>query len=382
MANPDSTKYSESKTAGKYNRRKLLWLLAVIPAFLIILAASVYGYYMIRYTNKVSVDQSYVNSWNDLPSQTTAARAAPSGTVSSATSQVPTAADASQASSPSDISQAPSPTGVETGPATLADVDGHNDPIIRIDPIDPNIENILLIGIDGGDELNIGHRSDAMLICSINKEKNTVKLTSVMRDIWAYFPSRDAWDKINASYAYGGPGQTVNIVNYNFKLDIQKYVVTDFEGFRSIVNTIGGVWIEVTDKEAEKIPGLTSGGTYLLDGTQALIYSRIRYIDSDFSRVQRQRIVLLSIFAAFRGESAVKQMLAANELLGFIRSNIDASDAAGRLFGLALKIDGSIEQRSIPEAGMYTVHDAGTWYMSLDWEKQAASLHEFIYGTS
>ena len=361
---PNSTERPASKTVKKHNRRKFLWIIAVIPAILIILAASVYGYYIFRYNDKVAIDQSYVNSWNDLTGQTTIAGTTPGETVSP------------------DASQAPTPTGVEEGPATLADIDGKNDPIIKIDPIDPNIENILIIGIDGGDGLNIGHRSDTMLIVSINKEKKTVKLTSLMRDIWAYFPNRDAWDKINASYAYGGPGQTVNIVNYNFKLDIQKYVITDFEGFRGIVNIIGGTEIKVTDKEAGQIAGLTSGGTYVLDGTQTLSYARIRHIDSDFARVQRQRTVLLSIFAGLRKESTVNQIQAANDSLEFMRSNIDATDITGRLFGLALQIDSSIDQRTIPESGMYTVHDSGTWYMSLNWEKQVASLHEFIYGAS
>src|SRR5665647_3140631 len=164
---PHSAERPASKTVKKHNRRKLLWIIAVIPALLIILAASVYGYYTIRYNDKVVIDQSYVNSWNDLPSQTTIAGTQPGETVSP------------------DVSQAPTPTGVEAGPATLADVDGKNDPIIKIDPIDPNIENILIIGIDGGDGLNIGHRSDTMLIVSINKEEKTVKLTSLMRDIWA-----------------------------------------------------------------------------------------------------------------------------------------------------------------------------------------------------
>jgi len=107
MANPNSTKCSKSKTGRKHNRRKLLWLIAVIPALLIILAASVYGYYIIRYNNIVSVDQSYVNSWNDLPSQTTAASAAPGETVPSDSSQASIPTDASQASTPTAASQAP-----------------------------------------------------------------------------------------------------------------------------------------------------------------------------------------------------------------------------------------------------------------------------------
>ena len=79
---PNSTERPASKTVKKHNRRKFLWIIAVIPAILIILAASVYGYYIFRYNDKVAIDQSYVNSWNDLTGQTTIAGTTPGETVS------------------------------------------------------------------------------------------------------------------------------------------------------------------------------------------------------------------------------------------------------------------------------------------------------------
>ena len=349
----------------RHKRRTLFWLIAVIPCLLLIIVGSVYTYCVIRYNAQVAVKQSYVNSWADLYPQTTVTPSVLSATASPNAEAVVTPTIAEEA---------------DPGPATLSDVDGKNDPIIKIDPIDPNIENILLIGIDGGDGLNIGHRSDTMCIVSINKTTNTVKLISIMRDVWAYFPNKDAWTKINASYAYGGPGQTVNIVNYNFGLDIQKYVVTDFEGFRGIIDTIGGIPIEVTDKEATQIPGLSAGGTYTLNGEQALIFARIRHIDSDFARVMRQRAVLLSIFSTLRGSTRVNQLRVANDSLAFMRSNIDSGEITGSLFSLALKVDSSIDQRTLPESGMYKIHESGTWYMEVNWDKQKASLHNFIYG--
>lgn len=357
---PDLTAALAAQITKRHKRVKYLWLIAVIPGILILFAGSIYGYYIYRYYNEIAVKQSYVDSWGDLFPDTTVP--ADSGAIVTAD---PETADTEAA---------------EAGPATLQDVDGKNDPIVKIAPIDANVENILLIGIDGGDGLNIGHRSDTMCIVSINKALNTVKLISVMRDIWAYFPDKDAWNKINAAYAFGGPGQTVNIVNYNFGLDIQKYVVTDFEGFRNIINTFGGVTIKVTDKEATQISGITSGGTYLLDGEQTLAYARIRNIDTDFARVLRQRTVLLSIFSTLRGQSRINQLRAANDSIAFMRSNIDTSEITGSLFNLALQVDSSIEQCTLPESGMYTIHDSGTWYMKVDWKDQIASLHDFIYG--
>ncbi len=360
---PDLTSDPPIQTKKKHKRRRLLWLIAVIPCLLIIIAGSIYAYCVIRYNTQVAVKQNYVNSWSDIYPESTVTPAVLSATTVPGATAAPTIAEET-----------------DPGPATLADVDGKNDPIIKIAPIDPNIENILLIGIDGGDGLNIGHRSDTMCIVSINKTTKTVKLISVMRDIWAYFPNKDSWTKINASYAYGGPGQTVNIVNYNFGLDIQKYVVTDFAGFRGIIDTIGGVPIKVTDKEASQISGLSSGGTYTLTGEQALTYARIRYIDSDFARVLRQRALLLSIFSTLRGSTRVNQLRVANDSLAFMRSNIDSNEITGSLFSLALQVDSSIDQCTLPESGMYKIHESGTWYMEVNWDKQKASLHTFIYG--
>jgi len=347
-----------SKTTHHHSKKKLLWLIAVIPAILLITAGSLYGYYISKYQKEVYVDQSFVDSWDQLPNA----------------SSTPTATIAQ------DDVQPPTPTGVAVEPPTLDDVEGLNDPIIKKTPIDSNIENLLIIGIDGTDLENEGHRSDTMLIVSINKSTGTVKLASVMRDIWAYYPNQNAWNKINASYAWGGPGQTVNIINENFDLDIQEYVVLDFSGFESIVDMLGGLEIELTDKEASSILDKSSGGTFLLNGEQALAYSRTRKIDSDFVRVQRQRNLLMAIFKYIRGENPTKQYSIAVDSLEYMRSNISGADISGRLFELALKMDSNIDQLTVPGKGMYKVHNEGTWYMSLDWDEQVESLHTFLYG--
>lgn len=349
---------NSSAKSRRFSPKKLWWLLVIIPVSLLIAGGSLYAYYISRYSEDVYVDQSYVDSWEQLPSSTI-------------TPQPTTAPDAEQP---------PTPTGTPAEPPSLSDIDGKNDPIIRKDPIDPNIENLLIIGIDGTDAENEGHRSDTMLIVSINKSTKVLKLTSVMRDIWAYFPNRNSWDKINSSYAYGGPGQTVNIINESFSLDIQEYIVLDFTSFQELVDVLGGVSIEVTNEEASKIPDINSGGTYTLNGEQALAYSRLRKIDSDFVRVQRQRKVLLSIFASMRKEDPSTQLSIANSALEYLRSNIPASEITGRLLELALKIDSSVDQLTVPGSGMYKVHDEGIWYMSLNWDTQVDALQEFIYG--
>lgn len=362
---PSSGKPGDKKP-NRRSKKKLLWLIAIIPALLLIIAGSLYGYFIHKYQKNVYVKPSYVDSWEQLPDAS-----------STQSDSDPTAVTTTIG--PDDV-QPPTPTGVPVEPPKLDDVKGTNDPIIKKTPIDENIENLLIIGIDGTDIDNEGHRSDTMLIVSINKSEGTVKLVSVMRDTWAYYPNKKCWNKINASYAWGGPGQTVNIINENLDLDIQEYVVLDFAGFEDVVDLIGGLQIELTDKEAGKVIGKKTAGSYLLNGEQALAYARIRKIDSDFVRVQRQRNVILTIFKELRGKNPADQYSIAVDSLQYMRSNISGTDITGRLFELALKVDSNFEQMTVPGKGMYKVHNEDSWYMSVNWDKQAKALHTFLYG--
>ncbi len=360
---------SDSKGSGnsvkKHSRKKYFWLLVLIPVVILITAAAVYINFRNTYKKTVFVDQSYVDSWDQFTDPGVLPSTDSSGAV---------------VTPPPEATPLPTPTDIPVEPPSIDDVETRNDAIIKKDPIDPAIENLIVIGIDGADLENEGHRSDTMLIVSINKDTNTVKLASIMRDIWTYFPTTNSWNKINASYAFGGPGQTVNIINESFDLDIQEYIVTDFSGFKDIIDLLGGVTVKLSAQEATKIPGISGAGTYDLTGEQALAYSRIRKIDSDFVRVQRQRNVLLALLSSMRDQDPVTQYNLAVDSLEFIRSNIPGEDITGRLLDLAVQIDSSIDQMTVPESGMYKVHNEGTWYMSLNWESQKESLHEFLYG--
>jgi LCP family protein required for cell wall assembly len=262
-------------------------------------------------------------------------------------------------------------------------IKSENYPIIKVTQKDPNIENILFIGIDGGDPgEDIGHRSDSMIVMSINTKNNTVKMTSILRDTKAYFPDKKAWAKLNAAYAYGGAGQTVNIINYNFKLDIQQYVLADFSGFKNIVNAAGGVTIKVTNKETTQIPGLSRGGTYNLNGTQALAYSRIREIDSDFVRTQRQRTVLLTLYNKFKGDNLVQKGAVVNEFLNYVKTNIPSTELLGKLLNFSSLMNGNIQQLEVPTEGngMYTTETSPVFYFDLNWDHEINVVSNFIYG--
>jgi LCP family protein required for cell wall assembly len=346
------------KSVGKKKHRLRWWIFPVGAAVLIIIAAvTIY----INITMRIYRPTKLVNTWSDIPS-----------TTSSVSSTTP--------------STDPSDGNYTISDSSFNNIKSENYPIIKISQKNKDVENILLIGIDGDDPrqgMDIGHRSDCMIVLSINTKNHTIKLTSLLRDIKAYFPDQKAWAKLNAAYAYGGAGQAINIINYNFKLDIQQYVLVNFSGFQSIVNAAGGVSISVTKKEAKLIPGLSGAGTYTLNGPQALAYSRIRDIDSDFVRTQRQRTVLTSLFNKLNGESLVQKTEVANQFLNYISTNIPTSDLMGKLLNVSSKMSGDIEQMEAPDdtGKMYTLETSPVFYFDIKWPQEVKAVSDFIYGS-
>lgn len=176
-----------------------------------------------------------------------------------------------------------------------------------------DVTNLLLLGIDARTMKERG-RSDSMIIVTINKKNKTIKLSSLLRDTAVTIPGRDKngdgqddYAKLNAAYAYGGFNLLSKTIEQNFRLKIDKYVGVNFVVFPIAVDAMGGIDIYMTAKEASKVcaPGQkledwergfkkigTESKVYHLNGYQALQYSRIRHIDSDFNRTGRQRKVI------------------------------------------------------------------------------------------
>lgn len=171
------------------------------------------------------------------------------------------------------------------------------------------VRSILLIGTDGR-SLDERGRSDTMILMSINSSTDKISLTSFMRDCYVEVPGY-GWDKLNAPYSYGGAELLMDTIEHNFGVRVDDYVCVNFISFANIVDSIGGIDIDVSDAEAQEINTilqaevnsimgddvfsdlLSSGGKLHLSGKQALSYARIRYVgNSDFERTERQRKVI------------------------------------------------------------------------------------------
>ncbi len=246
------------------------------------------------------------------------------------------------------------------------------------------VKNILLIGLD--DDQGTGtSRSDTMMLLTIDTVNNAIKLTSFLRDMWVEIPDYKK-AKLNASYAHGGAQLTMDTIEYNFDVDIDNYVLVDFEMFREIVDSIGGITVEITQREADFINRTTKSvvqaGINELDGKKALIYARIRKLDSDFYRTMRQRKVISAIIEKIKEINPL-------ELVGVIQSILpmittDLRPLSMIITGISalgcLNIE-KIEQMQIPADDAYVSKKiSGQSALVPDMDKNIESLKEFIYG--
>lgn len=167
------------------------------------------------------------------------------------------------------------------------------------------ILNIMLIGQDISTKgTNRRGRTDTMILCTINTETKTLTFTSFLRDIYVKLPDFDGkqwgYNRLNANYVFGGAEMLDQCMQMNFGIDPDYFVEVDFDGFVAIIDLMGGVDVELTDTEAWYLNFSDSswrlkGGLRRLTGIQALKYARIREIDGDTQRTQRQRNVLNSL---------------------------------------------------------------------------------------
>ncbi len=220
------------------------------------------------------------------------------------------------------------------------------------------ITNILLIGQDrreGEDQA----RSDSMILCTFHKQSKKMIMTSFLRDLYVDIPGYHA-NRINAAYAFGGMPLLRRTLEENFNLRIDGVVEVDFAQFSGIVDLLGGVEIDLRQDEANVINQETGSsvgaGPQLLDGTQALVYSRIRKLDADgdFSRTNRQRKVLNALLHSYRNIQLSDVVPMLTQLLPMITTDMNN----GKILLCAMDILPSLPQMEIisqhvPAEGSY-----------------------------
>lgn len=171
---------------------------------------------------------------------------------------------------------------------------------------------IAIFGVDSRDgNVNKGTNADVIMICNINRDTGEIRLASVYRDTYLNINEGTTYNKINAAYANGGASQALAALNKNLDLDISEYVTFNWKSVADGINMLGGVDIDITKAEFKYINGfitetvqksgvpsvhLKSAGLNHLDGVQAVAYARLRKMDTDFQRTERQRLVIQKSF--------------------------------------------------------------------------------------
>ena len=250
--------------------------------------------------------------------------------------------------------------------------------------------NILLIGVDAR-ESDVSSRSDTMMLLTIDNKNGQIKLTSFLRDSYVKIAGRKK-EKLNAAYFRGGIQGLVDTLELNFKVEIPYYMLVDFEIFTTVVDMLGGIEVEVTEKESaysKKTP--TDRGGYLpleagenihLNGTEALWYSRMRYLDSDFMRTQRQRKVITAIVEKAKLQKPQALLELAETIIPLIKTNITADEM--KELGIDAVLDKaynySIVQQQIPADETWsnkTISGVGACLV-MDLDENAEILANFL----
>lgn len=260
------------------------------------------------------------------------------------------------------------------------------------------ITNILLVGIDARDLNESGSRSDSMMILTIDKANNSLKLTSLARDSYVDIPGQ-GMQKLTHAYAYDGINTLLETVEQNFEIDIDGYAIVNFFTFIDIIDTLDGVDVTVDsgeikelnkyiresskfdqNKDNDSIEYIDSEGTYTLKGYQALAYTRIRYNDSAFGRDERQREVIQSMMKKVSAAPITKYPDIMDSVLPYVKTSFSPSQMLNLGFTV-YKIGFDIKQLQFPVLEHSTGGIVGNdgWVLQWDEDENLPILHDFIY---
>ena len=238
-------------------------------------------------------------------------------------------------------------------------------PPIDIDSLNRDgITNILLVGQDRR-EGEPRQRSDTMILCTFNTNNNTFTMTSFLRDTYVYIPGYGN-NKLNAAYCWGGFNLLNETLALNFGVHVDANVEVDFNGFIGIIDLLGGVDIELTAKEAaymnehkgfeynkNEVWNLVEGVNHL-NADQALAYARIRKLDSDFGRTNRQRKVILALLNAYKNKSLTTMVGLLNDILPLITTNMTDAEIINYFYAFfPMMANASVSTQYIPASGTY-----------------------------
>ena len=265
-------------------------------------------------------------------------------------------------------------------------------------------ENILIMGcdvrsdiskVDNPTEKEKCMRSDAMVVVSLHKETGRIKMVSLERDVLVGVHGY-GYIKLNSPVVYGGPKFAMKVINDNFHLNIKKYIMTGISNMIEFVDSIGGIDIELTDKEAQyidewmpnvrivskkndEVPPLITGGMRHLNGMQTVAHARNRAIGYVYARGDRINDVIRVIVKKIKTEYTYTQIIGIGlRSLKYVRTNIGILKGL-KLLRLGMRTDlKDIPTYHAPENGTFEEKGYGLYFLEVDFEQATERLWDFL----
>ena len=295
-------------------------------------------------------------------------------------------------------------------PVTIVDENGNT---VRIRDItqptqhefisEEHIHNFLLIGVDArSTNQESWGNSDVNVVMSIDTQAGTIKMISIARDCYAHIPGyRD--QKINAAMSIGGPELLQATIEGCLRIEIDGYAFVNFYNLAEVIDSVGGVVVNVSQTEATANHGLnmcldelgysnehvTSYGDVWLNGHQAVAYGRIRYVgNGDYERSERQVEVLRSLLDRFMDLSAMDKLGAVDDILEMVSTNIPKTELVGYVVDFLPSLDDpTIQYLQLPIVdpndqynSCFNIHSQGEWSIRPNWNAEIPFVQEFFYG--
>lgn len=256
---------------------------------------------------------------------------------------------------------------------------------------------IALFGVDARDNENLGKgvHADVDMIANINNETGEIKLVSVYRD--SYFSISDkSYNKLTQAYFEGGPKQAIEALNKNLDLNITKYATFNWAAVATAVNVFGGVDVDISKAEFKVINGfitetvkgtgigsvhLKSAGMNHLDGVQAVAYARLRKMDTDYQRTERQRLIMSLTMEKAKQADLTTLLGTVDLIFPMISTNVDM----GTCISLAKNFNNYYlgETTGFPfQKDSKVMGKKGDCVIPLNLEADVQQLHEFLFGGS
>ena len=263
-----------------------------------------------------------------------------------------------------------------------------------------DVYNILLVGSDIRPGEQVG-RSDTMILVSINKETKRIVATSFLRDTYVKIPIKNEFHKLNAAYAFGGIELLFETLQYNYSVNVDRYVAVDFISFIDAIDILGGLdvqvyedelyWfnqyihasnllVEPAEREHSDYVDHADGSYQHLNGKQALAYARFRYVgNGDFTRTDRQRRVVQNIFDKVKTMDVATLVKLLDSIIPQITTNLTTDECMNLIAMLPEISKYEIISWHIPDDDFKYMTIDGDDVVAIDFSYYMKKLYNYIY---